>query len=202
MIYYNKHNRDMSILSAFSKEEIEQVINDNPSLRGFLQGYLAEVALKKLILEIPGVTSVTKIPDQADQKGDFMVKYHGVDISIESKSIGTNSVKEDVLNDTWQGTVHIKNTDKRDVEIEGVGVIRTSSLCKGQFDILAVSCYAVSGTWDFVYMENEYLPAKSPDMPKLLKTSFVVNPETTPLLTDSLVKVLDSVLEKKLSTSR
>lgn len=202
MIVLNKNNRTVSILSAFTQEEVEQVIQDNPSLRGYLQGYLAEVALKKLLLQIPGVTSVTKIPDQADQKGDFMVTYHGVDISIESKSIGTNSVKEDVLNDTWQGTVHIKNTDKRDIEIEGVGIIRTSSLCKGQFDILAVSCYAVSGNWDFVYMENEYLPVKSPDMPKLLKTSFVINPETTPLLTDSLVKVLDSVLEKKLAAGR
>lgn len=187
----------MSILSQFTNEELENVIRDNPSLRGYLQGYLAEVALMKYLVTLEGVSSVTKIPDQHKDKGDIRVTYKDQKVTIEVKSIASNSVREDVLNDTWEGKVQIKNTDKRKVEVEGIGIISSSSIIKGQFDILAVSCYAVSGQWDFLYMGNEYLPEKSSELPGFIKTSFIINPETTPCVTNNLTKLLDSVIAKR-----
>ncbi|MNK27614.1 hypothetical protein D3C87_459760 [compost metagenome] len=191
---------DRTILSGFSLNDIEEMVSENPSLRGYLQGYLAEKVLRKKLEELPGVTSVTKIPDSASEKGDFKVIYKGTPITIEVKSLATNSVKEDILTQTWQGTVRIKNTDKREIEVDGIGTVSSSKLFKGQFDILAVCCFAVSGQWDFVFMENKYIPEDS-EMPGLLKTSFVINPATTACLTEDLLKVLESTYSSKPSVT-
>lgn len=199
MIQLNNNNKNMSILSGFSKEEIEDVITENPSLRGYLQGYLAEVSLKKKLLSIEHVTEVTKIPDQAPEKGDLKVIYKGIPITIEVKSLLTKSVKADVLHDTWQGTVGIRNSDSREIDVEGLGTIKATNLLRGEFDVLAISCYAVSGEWDFVYMENEFIPPRDYCTPSLLKASFVVNPETTPCLESDLSIILSRVYDKKQS---
>jgi len=198
MIIKYKENamNEASILSGFTMNDIQEMIDENPSLRGFLQGYLAERALKTQILGIPGVTSVTKIQDRDSDKGDFRVVYKGVPLSIESKSIVTSSVKEDVLSQNWQGTVAVKNTDKREVTVEGVGTIQTTKLYRGQFDILAICCFAVSGEWDFVFIENRFIPGAE-ESNDLLKTKFTVNPSTTPCLTHDLVKLMEKTLEIK-----
>lgn len=188
-----------SILSQFTQEELEGLIEENSSLRGYLQGYLGELALKKQLLQLPGITEVVKIPDQDEEKGDFRVTYKGKTMTVEVKSLLSSSVKPDILHDSWQGRVSIKNTDKRELEVEGLGTISTTSLVKGDFDILAICCYAVNDEWEFLFIENEYLPEKSPEHPGILKTSFVVNPEITPLVVKSFFKVADSVLVKKYS---
>jgi hypothetical protein len=187
----------MSILSEFTNDELEEVISSNPNLRGYLQGYLAEVALKKQLLEIEGVSEVIKIPDHDEERGDLRVTYKGLPLTIEVKSIKTDSVRKDVLHDTWQGTVTIKSSDKREVEVEGLGLINSSHLIRGQFDILAISCYAVSGQWEFVFMDNDHLPPKSYKTPELIKTSFVVNPQTTPCLITDMQSILEGTYEKK-----
>ncbi len=189
----------MSILSDFTQDELNEVIEENSSLRGYLQGYLAEVALKKQLLLLDDVSSVTKIPDQSLERGDLKVVYRGMSLTIEVKSIKTDSVRQDIMHDTWQGTVAVKSSDKREIEVEGLGIVRTSNLVRGGFDILAISCYAVSGNWDFVYMDNEYLPSKNSSNPDLIKTSFVINPETTPCLDMGIESILNYVYEKKRS---
>jgi len=196
-ITYNENAMtEASILSGFSMEDIQEMIDENSSLRGFLQGYLAERALKKQILEIPGVSSVTKIPDRDAEKGDFKVVFRGVPITIECKSVMTSTVKEDVLTQTWQGSVLVKNTDKREVTVDGIGTFQTTKLTRGQFDILAICCFAVSGEWDFLFIENRFIPAADESY-DLLKTRFTVNPSTTPGVTNSLEKLLEKTLEIK-----
>ena len=189
----------MSILASFSKEEIEEMIVENPSLRGYVQGYLAEVALKKQLQALEHVTEVTKIADKSPEKGDLKVTYKGVQLTIEVKSLLTRSIKADTMHDTWEGTVGIKNSDKREIIVEGMGTIQATNLVRGEFDILAISCYAVSGKWDCVFMENEYIPPKNYSTPSLLKVSFTVNPETTPCLELDLATILERVYAKKQS---
>lgn len=188
-----------SILSGFSMDDIQEMVDENPSLRGYLQGYLAERALRSQIMQIPEVTSIRKIPDQSFEKGDFEVVYKTVPITIEVKSIATNSVKEDLLTQAWQGTVGVKNTDRRDIEVNGLGTISTTKLIRGAFDILAICCFAVSGTWDFMFIENRFIPAAE-EHHDLLKTQFTINPYITPGLTYDLKKLLEKTLEFK-STS-
>jgi hypothetical protein len=196
-INYNQNAmQNVSILSGFTMDDIQEMIDENSSLRGYLQGYLAERALKDQILRIPGVSSVIKIPDRDQEKGDFKVIYKDVPISIEAKSVMTDSVRPDVLSQTWQGSVMVKNTDKREVEVDGIGTITTTKLERGQFDILAICCFAVSGQWDFLFIENRFLPAAD-ESHNLLKTRFIVNPGTTPGVTDNLVRLLEKTLEIK-----
>jgi hypothetical protein len=189
-----------SLFTGFSMQDLEDMVDENPSLRGYIQGYLAERRLKTQIETLPYVTSVEKIKDQSDEKGDFRVIYKGMTLTVESKSVATDSVKEDLLTQTWQAKVRVKNSDRREVIIEGFGTINTSCLTRGQFDILAISCFAVSGEWDFLFIENRYLPGT--DMPGLMKTSFLINPSTTPCLTSNLPKLLETCYLNKVQLAQ
>jgi hypothetical protein len=197
IISYNESAmNEASILSGFSMSDLQDMIDENPSLRGYLQGYLAERSLKKQMLELPDVSSVKKIPDRSLDKGDFEVVYKGVSITVEVKSVATASIREDLLTQNWQGSVLVKNTDKREVMVEGIGTIQTTKLTRGQFDILAICCFAVSGKWDFMFIENRFIPSAE-ESENLLKTRFTINPSTTPGLTYNLIKLLEKTLEIK-----
>jgi hypothetical protein len=196
-INYNENAMtEASILDGFTMGDIQGMLDENPSLRGYMQGYFAEWALRKQIENIPGVKSVEKIPDQDTTKGDLKVVYKDVVITIESKSIHTNTVKYDILTQSWEGAAMMKNTDKRTLLIEGEGEVSTSKLLKGQFDILAVCCFPISGKWDFMFVENRFLPT-SEESDRLLKIRLNINPNTTPGLTDNLVKLLEKTLRIK-----
>ena len=184
------------LMESITPETLSNMLKENPNLRGMFQGYISEVELKKQLLATPGVTNVVKIQDQDPEKGDLKVTYLGEEITIEVKSISTDSVKWDHLNDIWCGTVTLKSTDIREITIEGKGKLRCTHLERGQFDILAISCFAVYNEWEFHFMESDYLPSSKLST-DYLKTSFVVNPETTPCLVPTLPEILHSVYLKK-----
>jgi hypothetical protein len=182
--------------------DIQGLMEENASLRGYIQGYLAELMLKRQLLqslEKEIVAKIDKIPDRDALKGDLLVEYKGVPITIEVKSLATASVREDVLNETWEGIVLVKNTDKRLIEVEGIGSISATNLAKGEFDILAICCFAVTGQWDFTFIENRFLPEPD-ELPGMIKTRFVVNPSHTPGLTHDPLKVLESIYRQKQSS--
>jgi hypothetical protein len=183
-----------AILSGVTLEEIESLLLENSSLRGYVQGFVAERRLAQILRELPDVEKVEKIPDASDEKGDLRITYKGEIIRLELKSLSSDSIRHDCLNETWQGRVRSKATDKRDVEIEGVGVVRTSCLIKGEFDILGICCLPVDGTWSYLFMEEIYLPETSPH---LIQTSFVLNPAITPGVQSNPLVVFDSVLAKR-----
>lgn len=185
-----------SILSGFSLSDLEALMDENPSLRGYVQGYLAEMMLRRKLLSLPNVESVVKIPDHNEEKGDFRIMYRNRAITMEVKSIATSSVKHDPMNETWQGTVLVKNTDKRLIEVDGLGEVTSTNIIKGEFDVLAICCFAVRGDWDFVFIESQYLP--EPDtLPGLVKTRFSINPMLTPGLTHDPSKILETVRKRK-----
>lgn len=185
-----------SILAGVSLSDIQMLMEENSSLRGYLQGYLAELMLRRKLMSVEGVTRVEKIPDRDEEKGDLRISYRDKIIRMEVKSIATNSVKTDVLNETWQGMVLVKNTDKRMLELDGLGQITSTNIIKGEFDILAICCFAVRGNWDFMFIESRFLP--EPDfLPGLVQTKFSINPMLTPGLTYDPVKVLEAVHRRK-----
>ena len=185
----------MSILDGFTLDDIEYLINLNPSMRGYVQGYLAELMLTRQIANMAGVTAVTKIPDRADRKGDLEVIYLGVPITIECKSILSNTVVQDELNDSWSGIVTIKNNGWREHVVKGESH-RISSLQKGGFDILALSCYAVDGEWTFQFIEEKYLPEHH-SLPGFISTKFRINPHTTAGVTENLAALFDKIVAQK-----
>lgn len=183
-----------AILAGVTLEEIESLLNENSSLRGYVQGFVAERRLSQFFKDLPGVERVEKIPDASEEKGDLRITYKGEVIRLELKSLASDSIRHDCLNETWQGKVRSKATDKRDVEIDGVGVVRTSCLVKGEFDVLGICCLPVDGTWSYLFMEEIYLPESNPH---LIQTSFVLNPAITPGVQSNPLIVFDSVLENR-----
>lgn len=85
-----------SILDTWgiSAEYLTAVVNDNPSLRGMIVGYIAEKKLYELF-EDSGKASRLKKDDDHDRtkKGDLVVTYKGFDFKIEVKSLQTNQIK-------------------------------------------------------------------------------------------------------------
>ena len=150
------------------------LVKTNPNLHGYIQGYLAEAHLKAQLEALPGVESVTKIPDSSEEKGDLLVVYKGVPLSLEVKSVASNSVKEELLHGGWSGVIRCKSSDKKTYEVEGREVTSTH-LIKGLFDGLAVCTFNATETWEFFFMTAHSLP--EPDgVAGVVKTQFRVNP--------------------------
>lgn len=71
-------------------EQLTAILGENPSLRGMLQGYVAEWKLRDYLLSLPDVTAIRK-PDDHDrqEKGDLYVTYRGRLYRLEVKSLLT-----------------------------------------------------------------------------------------------------------------
>lgn len=85
-----------NILERFeiSVGEFTEIVDANPSLRGFILGYIGEAKAKKLIKENPSVSDIYK-PDDHNRKskGDLYIKYKGKEFRIEVKSLQTMMFK-------------------------------------------------------------------------------------------------------------
>ena len=187
------------LLHGFTLEDVQALTDENPYLRGYLQGYLAESKLIQQVRDLPGVESVSKIPDADELRGDLLVNYRGTEITIECKSLASGIVREDALNLSWEASVLCKNTDKRTIYVEGVGEMQSVNLVKGEFDILAICTYPITGFWRFLFIENRFLP-EADGKPGFIKSRFIINTATTPGLTNDPLRVLDaSLLQKSLN---
>lgn len=141
-------------------DELTSLVDDNPSLRGMLIGYVAELKLQRLLESIPGVGSTRKLDDHdRSKKNDRVIVYHGVELSIESKSLQTNLIRKD--GDIWRGRAQVDASDRRDVRLRSGRKLNTTLLLRGEFDILAVNCFAFGLGWKFVFARNNDLPTSS-----------------------------------------
>jgi hypothetical protein len=69
------------------------VVNDNPSLRGMILGYLAERKLRDIFTSSKKTDNHRKDDDHdRSKKGDLTLEYKGEEIIIEVKSLQTNSI--------------------------------------------------------------------------------------------------------------
>lgn len=170
-------------------ELMREMMEKNSSLRGYIQGYAAEEFLMKQLRQDPDFTEVAKIPDQASQKGDISCLYKQKPLTIEVKSILATSRREEILEGGFSGVVLVRKTDRGpDTEFE----VGTSHLKPGQFDILAISTYGITGEWGYYFMANKYLPRVSGN-PNKIKTSMGVNVTTTPFLYADIYKAIEDL---------
>lgn len=173
------------LLAGFNMQDLEELIDTNGSLRGYLHGYLAELQLQRQLLQLEGVTSVTKIPDRSSIKGDLEVTYLDKVLTIEVKSLSSYALKEDLLNGGWNGKVTLKRTDAEVVNDEGE---TTYCLARGEFDILAICNFSLTRTWDFQFIANKYLPGSNQHIDRLA-TNLTINTINTPKLTANVLEV-------------
>jgi hypothetical protein len=176
------------LLVGVTLEDIENIATENPSLRGYLQGYVAEMFLKRKLEQMHALSGVEKIRDHDVRKGDFKFQYKGKELTVEVKSMATKSVKEDLLNRGWNAAVGIQTSYPQDL---GDGT-RTRCPERGTYDILAISAFAIGHGWDFFFIANKYLPS-SAVYPDRLHTRLTINTVNTPCLHTDLVEVLEDL---------
>jgi hypothetical protein len=143
-------------------EQLTQLLNENPSLRGMLLGYVAELKLREIIASFPEVSLTRKFDDHdRKRKGDLYIIYRGKAFDVESKSLQTATVEWNETNKQWTGKAQVDASDRRQITMPDGTQLNTTLLLKGEFDILAVNCYAFEQKWDFIFAKNSDLPAST-----------------------------------------
>lgn len=154
----------MNILEEWgvSSEQLSEIVAQNPSLRGMLFGYVAEIKLREIIASFPGVTYMTKFDDHdRKKKGDLYVIYRDRAFDIESKSLQTALVKRDEKTERWVGKAQVDASDRRLLTLPDGSTMNTTLLLRDEFDVLAVNCYAFDQKWHFAFAKNSDLPTSS-----------------------------------------
>ena len=138
-------------------EELTRVVDENPSLRGMLLGYLAELKLETMWLSSDNIDEVSK-PDDHDRsrKGDRVIRYRGEEFVFESKSLQTATVK--ATTSGWIGKAQVDASDRRTVALPDGSEVATTCLLRNEFDILAINVFAFENDWRFVFAKNTDLP--------------------------------------------
>lgn len=170
------------LLRGVTMPEIMQMATENPKLRGYLQGYVAEFYLKKLLEATPGITNVAKIPDSSAKDGDFSFDYNGRAVTLEAKSLRPTGSKTELLEGGVSGVAQLRGS-----AIINAG--RTSSVSRTAYDILAICTFPTTGKWDFYFIHSRYLPTSTKHTDRMT-TSFRVNLNSTPCLYDNITRVL------------
>ena len=139
-------------------EELTQIVDDNPSLRGFIFGYVSEYKARAYFDGHAGIANVMKYDDHnRKDKGDISFRYKGKEFRIEAKSIQTNSVMN-MGDNRWTGKFQCDASDRREIMLPNGHKVNTTCLAVGEFDIVAVSLYAFGDKWRFAFAKNSDLP--------------------------------------------
>ncbi|MGA2174618.1 MAG: restriction endonuclease [Verrucomicrobiota bacterium] len=135
---------------------IFQVIQSNPSLRGFVYGYVAEMEFERHYLKArKGIEGFSKDDDHHKTKSDRTVTFKGKPISIQVKSVQTNSIRFD--GGRFMARVQNDASDRRRVTLPNQTKVETTCYVVGEYDILAVSLQPFTGKWRFAFKENSKL---------------------------------------------
>jgi len=138
-------------------DELTQLIDENPSMRGIVIGYVAELKLKKLFEAHEHISKSFKYDDHdRTRKSDRVIVYRGKEFSVEAKSLQTNSVKQ--IGGKFYGKTQVDGSDKREVVFSDGSKLVTTNLLRNQFDILAVNLFAFEKQWRFSFALNADLP--------------------------------------------
>jgi hypothetical protein len=151
-----------SILERWSitPGELTRIVDENPSLRGILFGYVAELKLTALLEANAHVSASMKYDDHdRTKKGDRVIEYKGHRFIVESKSLQTNSIRR--RGDGWIGKAQVDASDRRTVRFADGSTLQTTLLLLGEFDVLAVNCFAFENTWRWVFCRNSDLPCST-----------------------------------------
>jgi len=138
-------------------EELDEIISDRPSLRGFLFGYLTEYKLRNLWFASKEFQDLVT-PDNHDRqhKGDIYFTYKGVRIRVECKGLQTNSVKK--TDEGYTGKFQCDASDKREITLPNGNKVETTCLMVGEFDLLAVGLFHFGNQWRYAFAKNQDLP--------------------------------------------
>jgi hypothetical protein len=149
-----------SILTRWNitEAELTDLVDKNPSLRGMLLGYVAEHKFHELFMTDSRFGRVVKDDDHdRRKKGDRRAKFEEMEVIFEVKSLQTAKVKH-LGSDKWSGAAQVDASDSRKVDFDDGTSLTTTCLLRGDFDILAVNCFAYGEKWRYAFALNAELP--------------------------------------------
>lgn len=196
--------KTQSILNRWgiSEQDLTELVDQNPSLRGILLGYVAERKFHEIFLNHPAITEKSKDDDHdRTRKGDRRIIYKGKSLVIEVKSLQTNSVKN-LGDDCWLGKSQVDASDSREVTLPDGSTLRTTCLLRGEFDLLAINCFAFGEKWRFAFVLNSELPQNTYkkyseyQRKHLLPTLITVEWPLKPPFTENPFELLDKLVDK------
>lgn len=197
--------KKISILDRWeiSEEEFTELIDQNPSLRGMNLGYIAEKKFHDKFLNHPDITAKGKDDDHdRSRKGDRRIVYKGHEFIVEVKSLQTNMCKA-LGNDIWEGKSQVDGSDRRIVKFADGSELNTTLLLRGEFDMLAVNCFAFGEEWRFAFAKNKDLPTSTfkkytEEQKKQLIGSLVpVTWPPKPPFTENPFDILDELIKER-----
>lgn len=184
-------------------EELTKLVEDNPSLRGMILGYLAELKLEKLWLSGDNISEVIKHADHdRKKKGDRVIRYKGQEFIFESKSLQSATIEK--TQEGWKGKAQVDASDRREIVLPDNSRVTTTCLRKGEFDILAVNVFAFEEKWRFVFAKNSDLPMSgyrkySPyQRQHLLATLVTVHWPPRPPFSDEPFTLMNEIIQKRI----
>ena len=184
-------------------EELTKLVEDNPSLRGMILGYLAELKLEKLWLSGDNISEVIKHDDHdRKKKGDRVIRYKGQEFIFESKSLQSATIEK--TQEGWKGKAQVDASDRREIVLPDNSRVTTTCLRKGEFDILAVNVFAFEEKWRFVFAKNSDLPMSgyrkySPyQRQHLLATLVTVHWPPRPPFSDEPFTLMNEIIQKRI----
>ena len=193
---------DILALWNLSAGDLTELVGENPSLRGMMMGYVAELKLRRLWLSGDRVRYIGKSDDHdRKSKGDHIIEYRGRRFIVESKSLQTRMVEKD--GDIWRGRAQVDASDRRSVTLSDGTQLETTLLTVGEFDVLAVNCFAFEHKWNFAFARNSDLPrsrySRYPQhvREQLLASLVPVSWPPQPPFTADLFEVLDQLSRER-----
>jgi len=149
----------MGILDAWNVgiDELDDIVRANPSLRGFLFGYVSEYKLRKMWFSDSRIGGVTKYNNHnRTRKGDITFVYKEVEVNVEVKSLQTGSIQK--VGDRYVARFQCDASDRRQVMLPNGERLETTCLVVGDFDLLAVNLFDFEKEWRFAFAKNTDLP--------------------------------------------
>ncbi len=136
---------------GITESELTSLVDQNPSLRGILLGYVAEKKFHDTFLGNPNITEASKDDDHdRKRKGDRRIVYKGESFVIEVKSLQSNLVAH-LGENHWCGKSQVDASDSREVTFPNGTKLKTTCLLRGDHPQLAFQSQKppVGGFWSF-----------------------------------------------------
>lgn len=202
-------NDKKSILERWeiTEEQLTDLVDQNPSLRGMVLGYVAETKFHDQFLNHEAITESGKDDDHnRKKKGDRFITYKGKRLVIEVKSLQTAMCKQ-IGEDTWQGKSQVDGSDRRIIKFPDGSELNTTLLLKGEFDLLAVNCFAFGEQWRFAFAKNKDLPTSTfkkyteEQRRQLIASLVPVTWPPSPPFSEDPFELLDELIQEKEESS-
>ena len=187
--------------------ELAELVAANPSLRGMLHGYVAELKLRQTWFADERLVYRGKHDDHdRGNKGDSIIEYKGGVFNVECKSLQTKTVRR--AGEKWTGKAQVDGSDRRTINFADGSELTTTLLVKGEFDLLAVNVFEFGKQWRFVFAKNSDLPTSTyrkytpEQQSRLIKSLVPVTWPPEPPFFEEPFRLLDEIAAEKAEQER